>query len=108
MFSSQSRRGPPPEAVAEDPADWALARTAELAQGRMDAEQAQAQLLRLFGGDRIALVVFSREIVYRLAEDPEVRDELLPPAGGEAAAGPSTSYPRLAAVASDALRTAMS
>lgn len=93
------------EAAPQGAAEWALERVAALAPAGTTPEQAQERLLALFAGDLEALEGCAREVVYRLAEEPAVSDELLPPAGAEAA-GPS-SYPHLRAVASDALRAAL-
>jgi serine protease len=65
---------------------------------------AEARMVALFGGDRGKLAQFGDEVVYRMAEDEELRAAVLSaPAAGLEAGGPAL----LRAVASPSLREAL-
>jgi subtilisin family serine protease len=85
---------------------WLLDRAAELA-GEDSAEQAQANVAALFGGDETLMDRHADEVVYRLAQHPAVRDEVLLAPAAATALEDGGGAPSLRALASPSLLAAL-
>jgi hypothetical protein len=96
----------PPSPPLSGTAAWVRTVAAALAPEQPDAAERVAAAL---GHDEVALAAHGDELVFRLAEEPEVRVEVLgsPGTGAALDAVEAPALPQLAAVASPGLRAAL-